>query len=101
MMEHLSRYDRVTVGLWARSHAELGRPAGQTCLVEAAVHALLARLRRCAESDALFARYEADAAADFALIGSLVAGTPSDALLWRVREAAYHLRWCELAGEPG
>lgn len=100
-MEHLSRYHRVTVGLWARSHAELGRPAGQTCLAEAAVHAVLAGLRRCAEPGTLLARYEAEAAADFALIGSLVAGKPSDELFWRVRDAAYHLRWRELTAGRG
>ncbi len=98
-MEHLSRYHRVTVGLWARSHAELGRPKGQTCLAEAAVHALLVKLRRCADAGALLARYEADAAADFALIGSLVAGKTSDELHWRVRDAAYHLRWRELTAD--
>lgn len=98
-MEHLSRYHRVTVALWARSHAELGRPPGQTSLAEAAVHALLAGLRRCADPSALLARYEAGAAADFALIGSLVAGRPSDELSWRVRDAAYHLRWRELSAD--
>ena len=99
-MEHLSRYQRVTVGLWARSHAALGRLTGQTWLAEAAVHALLVALRRCSDASALLARYEAGAAADFALIGSLVAGKPSDELQWRVRDAAYHLRWRELTAKP-
>jgi DNA-binding transcriptional LysR family regulator len=106
-LERLSRYDRATVGLWARSHAELDRqrggdpgPSGQACqawLLEAAVHAVLAGLGGCREPAALFARYEADAAADFALIGSLVAGPAGD-LPWRVRDAAFHLRWRELTG---
>ena len=101
-MEHLSRYHRVTVRLWTRSHAELARPTGQGCLPEAAVHALLAVLRRCTESGTLFARYEADASADFALIGSMLEGRPVDELFWRVRESAYYLRWSELAdGDDG
>lgn len=100
-MEHLSRYHRVTVGLWARSHAELAGRTGQTCLAEAAAHALLASLRRCAEPGLLLARYEAEAAADFALIGSLVDGRPSDELFWRVRDSAYHLRWGELTAGAG
>src|SRR5581483_4841577 len=77
-LEGLNRYDRATVALWSRSHAELARRSGQTCLAEAAVHAVLAGLRRCAEPGTLLARYEAEAAADFALIGSLVAGKSSD-----------------------
>jgi len=97
-MEHLSRYNRVTVGLWARSHGALARPAKEACLVEAAVHAVLAGLRLCDQPGVLLARYEADAASDFALIGSLVDGTPSDEILWQIRDAAYHLRWCELNG---
>lgn len=100
-LEGLNRYDRATVALWSRSHAELARRSGQTCLAEAAVHAVLAGLRRCAEPGTLLARYEAEAAADFALIGSLVAGKPSDELFWRVRDAAYHLRWRELTAGCG
>jgi hypothetical protein len=100
-MEQLSRYHRVTVGLWARSHTQLASPTGQTCLAEAAVHALLAALRRCAEPVLLLACYEVAAAADFALIGSLVDGKPSDELFWRVRDSAYYLRWGELTTEDG
>ena len=95
-MEHLSRYDRATVGLWARSHGELGGPAGGRCLSEAAVHAVLAGLRRCREPATLFARYEVNFAADLALIGSLLPGDATRDLLWRVRDAAFHLRWQEL-----
>ena len=96
-MEPLSNYDRTTVGLWARSHAALqdqqqpGRP-----LVEAAAHALLARLRDCSEVQLLFARYDADPAGDFSLIGSIVPHYPRPELLWRIRDAAFHLRWLEL-----
>ena len=101
-LEQLSRYDRATVGLWSRSHAELARPsgAGQSAhdhdwLVEAAVHAVLAGLRGCGRPGDLLTRYEADAAGDLALVGSLVSGAAGD-LPYRVREAAFHLRWREL-----
>lgn len=96
-MEHLSRYDRATLGLWSRSHAQLAGSSGHVCLAQAATHAVLAGLRRCTALQALFARYEADAAADFALIGSLLE-RPSDELRWRVRDAAFYLRWRELTG---
>lgn len=95
-MEHLSRYHRVTIGLWARSYAELARPMKETCLVEVAVHAVLTGLRRCGEPGSLLSRYEDDTAADFALIGSLIAGQSGDTVFWQIREAAYHLRWREL-----
>jgi hypothetical protein len=112
--EHLSRYDRATVGLWSRSHAELARPSGvgqaardRDWLVEAAVHAVLAGLGDCGRPGDLLSRYEADAAGDLALVGSLVGsprsfagepgepGEPGD-IPYRVREAAFHLRWREL-----
>jgi hypothetical protein len=104
-LEQLSRYDRATVGLWSRSHAELARPSGagheardHDWLVEAAVHAVLAGLRGCGRPGDLLARYEADAAGDLALVGSLVNGAVGAAgdLSYRVREAAFHLRWREL-----
>ena len=98
-LEQLSRYDRATVGLWSRSHAELAQPSGagrdHDWLVEAAVHAVLAGLRGCGRPGDLLARYEADAAGDLALVGSLVDGAAGD-LPYRVREAAFHLRWREL-----
>ena len=99
-LESLTRYERATVALWARSHAELLRLKRRSDgpLAEASVHALLARLRRCGEPSGLFACYEADAAADFALIGSLVPGACGSESLWRVRDAAFYLRWLELAG---
>ena len=107
--EHLSRYDRATVGLWSRSHAELARPSGvgraardRDWLVEAAVHAVLAGLRDCGRPGDLLSRYEADAAGDLVLVGSLVSGAAGAAgdLPYRVRETAFYLRWRELTAAP-
>lgn len=95
-MEGLNRYDRATVALWARSHTELSKGSGNGPLPEVAVHALLSGLRRCPEPVALFACYEADAAADFAVIGSLLPGGSASEQLWRVRDSAFYLRWLEL-----
>ena len=127
----LGLYDRATVGIWERSHAEL--LAGTTdadeedddapvCLRQAAVHALLVRLRRCTDRRTIFDRYAADAGADFALIDSLIPPLPApdapDAQgvqkveevevdrrnvvrRLRVQEAAFYLRWLELTARPG
>jgi hypothetical protein len=95
-LEHLSRYDRATVHLWARSYAGLGDPPANSHLIEAAVHAVLAGLRQYHQPPSLFAAYETEAAADVALIRSLVPSQISDELLWTGRDAAFHLRWVEL-----
>ena len=97
-VDDLSRYDRATIALWARSYAALARRTDRRHLAEAAAHALLPRLRAQTTPAALLARYEAEAAADFALIGSLLPGSPSDEELWQARDAAFHLRWQELTG---
>jgi len=94
-----NRYHRATVALWARSHADLARQAGCAPLAEAAIHAVLSRLRCCADPSALFACYEADTGADLALVASLVLGDRAAELLWRVRDAAYYLRWRELTDD--
>jgi hypothetical protein len=94
-----NRYHRATVALWARSHADLVRQARSTPLAEAAIHAVLGRLRCCANPAALFAWYEAGTGADLALIASVVLGDSAAALLWRVRDAAYYLRWRELTDD--
>jgi hypothetical protein len=97
-LEDLSPYDRATVQLWARSYAGLSRHPEHSYLMDAAVHAVLAGLREYKQSASLFTTYEAGAAADLALIRSLVRGEHPDELLWTVRDAAYHLRWIELVG---
>ncbi len=97
-LNDLSPYDRVTVSLWARSQKLLSRQPEARCLSEAASHAVLAGLRDCQSPTELFARYASDVAPDFALIGSLLPSleSPTDETLWRVRDAAFHLRWQEL-----
>jgi len=97
-LEHLSPYDRATVNLWARSYAELSRHPAHGPLIEAAVHAVLAGLRQYHQPPSLFAAYETNVAADFALTRSLVQDRFSDEMLWKVRDAAFHLRWVEFTG---
>ncbi len=94
----LSPYDRVTVSLWARSFRLLARPPQAGCLGEVASHAVLAGLRDCRTQVELLARYASDVTPDFTLIGSLLPDleSPVDETLWRVRDAAFHLRWQEL-----
>ena len=100
-MDDLSRYHRATVGLWRRSHADLLGERGDRCLRDAAVHAVLTGLRRHRDRRALLAAYEASPSADFGLIGSLLDGDERSERFWRVRDAAFHLRWCELTGAGG
>jgi hypothetical protein len=97
-MDHLKPYDRATVGLWLRSHTQLDAEAGRSCLAGAATHAVLSGLRRQTTPSALLASYGTDAAADLALIGSLLPDALAEAC-WRVRDAAYYLRWLELADD--
>ena len=110
----LGRYDRATVAIWERSHAELMASTGDdeplACVRQAAVHALLARLRRCTDRSTIFDRYAADAGADFALIDSLIPPLPTPDVQddrrnvvrrLRVQEAAFYLRWLELTARPG
>ena len=101
--DDLTLYDKVTVSLWARSYRQLtSRPCWKgICLQQAAVSAVLAHLRDCETAHQLFERYDEGIAPDFALIGSLLPEleSPTDELLWQIREAAFHLRWRELKGE--
>ena len=97
-MDHLRPYDRATVGLWLRSHTQLAREASRSCLVTAATHAVLSGLRRQPTPSDLLACYGTDAAADLALIGSLLPDALAEAC-WRVRDAAFYLRWLEFADD--
>ena len=96
IVEDLSPYDRATVGLWARSHRDVFQGSRSAWAAEAAAHAVLSRLRTCTERRQLFDRYEADAVADFALIRSVLPEEPPEEMLWRLRDAAFHLRLLEL-----
>jgi hypothetical protein len=95
-VDELSPYDRATVGLWRRSYHRLERQPEDRSLAEAAMHAVLAGLRRWTDPPALFAAYEAGTAADFSMIDSLLPSTFPEELRWTVREAAFYLRWREL-----
>ena len=97
-MDHLKPYDRATVGLWLRGHTQLVREAGGSCLVAAATHAVLSGLRHQPTPSDLLACYGTDAAADLALIGSLLPDALAEAC-WCVRDAAFYLRWLELADD--
>ena len=99
IVEDLSPYDRATVGLWARSHEQILQGPNQAWATEAAAHALLARLRRIPDRRLLFARYESAAAADFALIRSVLPEEATEEIMWRVRDAAFYLRWIEITHE--
>ena len=95
-VDDLTPYDRATVNLWSRSYREVVEQSGHGPLVEAALHGVLAGLRTSRDVQPLFVVYEANAAADFALIRSLVTEGLPEELVWKVRDAAFHLRWLEL-----
>lgn len=99
-LEDLTPYDRATVALWSRSYHQLTQQPDYDALVDAAVHSVLAGLRRAVQPASLFAAYDADAAADFALIHSLLPDQFAEELRWQVRDGAFHLRWDELTN-PG
>jgi hypothetical protein len=100
-VDELSPYDRATVSLWQRSYTELTEQPEHRQLAEAGMHAVLAGLRRWSDPRGLFAAYEADTAADFALVRSLLPPGIPDGMVWRVREAAFYLRWLELTDSAG
>jgi hypothetical protein len=97
-MDDLKPCDRATVCLWRRGHTQLVRETSVNCLVTAATHAVLAGLRRQLTPFELLACYGTDAAADLALIGSLLPEAVAEAC-WRVRDAAFYLGWLELADD--
>jgi len=100
-VDELSPYDRATVSLWRRSHTELTEQPEHRQFAEAGMHAVLAGLRRWSDPGALFDSYEAETAADFALIRSLLPSDIPEEMIWRVREAAFYLRWRELTDSAG
>jgi hypothetical protein len=99
-VKSLSRYDQATHALWSRGHAALrAGPTPDEPMAQAAVHAMLAGLRTCHDGPTLFRRYELHAAADFALVGSLLPGSIETEQRWELRDAAFYLRWQELYAE--
>lgn len=98
-------------GLWRRSHdVELPAHPGGRVMAEAAAQAVLHGLRRCRDRAELFAAYREGAAqaADFAPVASLVpppvgarGRAAALAPCYPIREAAYWLRWQELADAAG
>lgn len=98
-MEPLNHYDQTTIGLWGRSYAWVIGHVADRPLAEAAIHAVLARLRRQPLPAALFHAYEDCAADDLALIGSILPEQTAEEVLWQVRHAAFYLRWLQLTGQ--
>lgn len=97
-MEPLNRYDQATVGLWGRAYAWIIGHIDDRPLAEAAIHAVYASLRRQPDTASLFRCYDACTAADLALIRSIMPEGAADELLWKVRDAAFYLRWLQLTG---
>ena len=100
-MEPLSFYEQATIDLWTRSQVAVVRYWGRAPLAEAAAHALLCRLRSCQLPAELFRRYDRDIPADLALIGSLAPDGVDQLHLAQLRDAAFYLRWRELAMASG
>lgn len=101
------------VWLWQTSHAALRRsPPGTRPFAEAAVHALLSQLRTTRDVPSLRQHYERAGPASLALIRSVLPCGPGSIAMdplteadyeWLLvlEDAAYYLRYCELAGcEP-
>ena len=96
--------------LWQTSHMAMQRtPLGQRIFAEAAVHALLATLRRVTSVESLRERYERSSVPAHTLLRSvlppeqvvdLLAGPLEAEREWlqRLEDAAYYLRFCELTG---
>jgi hypothetical protein len=98
MAVKLNNYDQATVSMWGRGYAGVVARYGMNPLVEAAIAAVIAGLRRQREAPFLFLAYEQDAEADYQLIGSLLPEEPTEHLLIQVRDAAFHVRWLQLNG---
>ena len=94
----LNRYDRATVGMWGQGYAAVVARYGVNALVDAAIAAVVAGLRRRPDARSLFQAYEDDADPDYQLIDSLLPDGPGEAVLVHVRDAAFHIRWLQLNG---
>jgi hypothetical protein len=87
--------DQDALALWARCHAELvAQGLERAPLVDVAVALVLGHLRACPTAQALVSRYQ-KSALDRALIERIV---PTSVATWyEARDAAFYLRWRELA----
>ena len=94
----LNRYDQGTVNLWGKGYAHVfGQSTGRT-LSEAAMHAVLAGLRRRTDIPALFRSYDADTAAEVELVKSIMPDGTDEQTLHDIRDAAFWIRWLQLTG---
>jgi len=93
----LNRYDQATVSLWGHSYAHVFGQMGLRPLAEAAMHAVLAGLRRRGGTD-LFRCYDVDTAAEIELVKSVMPPDTDDQTLHDVRDAAFFMRWLQLNG---
>ena len=94
----LNRYDQTTVAMWGRAYAAVIARYGVHPLVDAAVAAVLCRLRRCDTAPSLLAAYEAGSTEDHVLVASILPDAPGELVLDQVRDAAFHIRWLQLQG---
>ena len=94
----LNRYDQATVSLWGRGYAHVFGQLGLRPLAEAAMHAVLAGLRRRNALD-LFRCYDDDTANDVELVRSVMPPDTDEQTLHDVRDAAFFTRWLQLNGQ--
>jgi len=94
----LNRYDRATVGMWGQGYAAVVARYGANPFVDAAIAAVVGRLRQYTEAKSLFPAYEDSADAEYQLIASVLPEQPGENVLVQVRDAAFHVRWLQLNG---
>jgi hypothetical protein len=97
-MQGLDDLDREIVAYWAAQYRELLRLPGRA-LLDAATHAVLARLRSYTRRSDLLAWHDLSSDSALALIRSLLPCGP-EPVVWLVWCAALHLRWMELDAVP-
>lgn len=94
----LNRYDQATVSLWGRGYAHVFGQLGLRPFAEAAMHAVLASLRR-KDIRELLRCYDDDTAADVELVRSVMPDAIDEQTLHDVRDAAFFTRWLQINGE--
>jgi hypothetical protein len=101
-MDDAQRYFyRLRVEGWQREHEHLLRAGQPRVIVQVALSATLARLRRYPTRWQLLRVNDMSEADDLAFITSLLDGIGAATWLpWSIRAAALYLRWQELDGTP-